>query len=115
MATSTALIDISEEELAQFEDIYQHWKKKSRITDEEEARERFKKGIEFAHTLMVLADKRLAYEKVYGERFNGRGDNISSQAATKLLSTEWMMMVMDRLQDAQYAMFFDKRLQVFCR
>ena len=114
MATSTALIDVDDEVLNQFEDVYQHWRAKSKIPmdKDDEARERFKKGLQFAHALIMYADKKLAYEAVYGSRLNAKGESVSSKYATKLLSTEWMMMVMDRLQDAQYAMFFDKRLEV---
>ena len=108
MSSNTSLELVDEETLNEFDDVYYWYRGKAGIPldREDEIRERFKKGLEFAHQLVVLKNKAQAYTKVYGECANPTNE------ATKLLTTQWMSMIMDKVQDAQYALFYDHRLKV---
>ena len=99
MSNEVAVID--EVLFNEFEDIYHAVK--HRMSNDQE---RFMQGLKFAQLLVQYKDKGKAYNKVYG--FSERSATLSTQ----LLSTQWMTMIMDRFQDSQYAIFFDKRLQI---
>ena len=68
------------------------------------SKEEFIKGLNFARYLMAYKDKSKAFNKVFG--YHERAANLSTQ----LLTRKWMSMIMDRMQESQYALFLDKRL-----
>jgi len=102
-------ISIDEE----WRDIYEWYKPKSNIKNipenENMIREKFNKGLRFCKLITVLKDKNEAYREVYGEPENGL--EVGNES-TKLLTRTWITLIMDKLQDSQYALLFDKRLKV---
>jgi len=109
-SSNLSLIRVSDDEFEEFRDVFEFWSRKSRVKENKE--EMFKKGIAFAKALVVTKSRTEAYRMVYGEPSEQGLASDAYKLATSLLSKEWMVLIMDKVQESQYSLFFDKRLEV---
>ena len=100
---------VDEEMFEQFRDIYEEAKRYSKKEDFEE---HFRKGLQFAQLVFMKKDKKKAYEAVFGPYITGDGRDRTSDEATRFIMRRWVTQIIDRLQQAEGAVFLDKRLQV---
>jgi len=97
MSNELAIIEDEEIDFGDYQDLYNV----SRVSAE-----KYEMGLKFADYLVQYRDKSKAYNKVYG--YHERAANLSTQ----LINTRWMTMILDRMMESQYALFFDKRLEM---